>query len=132
SACSTGCSNRRVSPGWRASISSCARATTPRAASTVQWASTRRCSSPATTAAAKAARKARCACCASCARRDRCRTPGGPRRPKTTPSHLRNDRKAEAQLRFVLHVVVQDVLAVAGKELHVQVRADRAELEVAS
>ena len=49
----------------------------------VRWASTRRCSCRATTAAAKAARKAPCACCACCARRARCPTPGARRAPKT-------------------------------------------------
>ena len=48
-----------------------------------------------------------------------------------TPIFLRHDRKPEAQLGFAPHVVLQDRLAVAGEELHVQVRAHRAELDVA-
>src|SRR5262249_3727775 len=128
SACWNGCSSRRVSPAWRACISSCARATTPRAASTARWASTRRYWCRATTAASRAdARKARCACCACCAFQVRCPTPGARR----AAALLRNNRQSEAQLRGVPLVVVAQRFPVAVEVLHVEIAAHHADLQVA-
>src|SRR6185369_113520 len=103
-----------------------------RGASIARWASTRRCWSPATTAAAKAARKVRCACCACCAPPVRSPRPGVRRGWKTrSASFSGNDRQADPDLRRAPHVVIQDALPVAVEELEVEVAAHRPYFQVA-